>query len=124
GATRHSSLARTRGGNRPANFSRSISQSGWAYEPTSEVGNSTLLISARSQIVVDFNLERWPSLIRRAHPLVCIPNCLPELPSSSGMLTNCLISLVLPEWIEHSTSPLPRGCSTTELRQHERSQRK
>ena len=25
--------------------------------------------------------------------------------------------LVLPEWIEHSTSPLPRGCSTTELRQ-------
>src|SRR5579872_6871619 len=26
-------------------------------------------------------------------------------------------NLVLPEWIEHSTSPLPRGCSTTELRQ-------
>ena len=25
--------------------------------------------------------------------------------------------MVLPEWIEHSTSPLPRGCSTTELRQ-------
>ena len=25
---------------------------------------------------------------------------------------------MLPEWIEHSTSPLPRGCSTTELRQH------
>ena len=27
--------------------------------------------------------------------------------------------MVLPEWIEHSTSPLPRGCSTTELRQQE-----
>jgi hypothetical protein len=27
--------------------------------------------------------------------------------------------MVLPEWIEHSTSPLPRGCSTTELRQRE-----
>src|SRR6185312_7292674 len=26
-------------------------------------------------------------------------------------------AVVLPEWIEHSTSPLPRGCSTTELRQ-------
>src|SRR5262245_32877805 len=40
--------------------------------------------------------------------------------------TSCksLILLVLPEWIEHSTSPLPRGCSTTELRQHERSQSK
>src|SRR5262245_6529346 len=25
--------------------------------------------------------------------------------------------LVLPVWIEHTTSPLPRGCSTTELRQ-------
>src|SRR5262245_61715856 len=25
-------------------------------------------------------------------------------------------NMVLPEWIEHSTSPLPRGCSTTELR--------
>jgi hypothetical protein len=29
-------------------------------------------------------------------------------------------SVVLPEWIEHSTSPLPRGCSTTELRQQKR----
>ena len=28
--TRHSSFARTRGGKRPASFSRSISQSGWA----------------------------------------------------------------------------------------------
>ena len=28
--------------------------------------------------------------------------------------------MVLPEWIEHSTSPLPRGCSTTELRQQRR----
>src|SRR4051812_27405206 len=28
--------------------------------------------------------------------------------------------MVLPEWIEHSTSPLPRGCSTTELRQRRR----
>src|SRR5581483_10113396 len=27
--------------------------------------------------------------------------------------------MVLPEWIEHTTSPLPRGCSTTELRQRE-----
>lgn len=26
--------------------------------------------------------------------------------------------MVLPVWIEHTTSPLPRGCSTTELRQH------
>ena len=25
--------------------------------------------------------------------------------------------MVLPVWIEHTTSPLPRGCSTTELRQ-------
>src|SRR5262245_36248072 len=33
--------------------------------------------------------------------------------------TQCLISLVLPESIEHSTSPLPRGCSTTELRQQD-----
>ena len=24
--------------------------------------------------------------------------------------------MVLPVWIEHTTSPLPRGCSTTELR--------
>src|SRR3974390_3367908 len=28
--------------------------------------------------------------------------------------------MVLPEWIEHSTSPLPRGCSTTELRQRKK----
>ena len=28
--------------------------------------------------------------------------------------------LVLPVWIEHTTSPLPRGCSTTELRQRKR----
>jgi hypothetical protein len=28
--------------------------------------------------------------------------------------------MVLPEWIEHSTSPLPRGCSTTELRQQKK----
>src|SRR3974377_2100189 len=41
GATRHNSLARTRGGKRPANLILSISQSGWAYEPTSVVGNST-----------------------------------------------------------------------------------
>jgi hypothetical protein len=25
--------------------------------------------------------------------------------------------VVLPVWIEHTTSPLPRECSTTELRQ-------
>jgi hypothetical protein len=30
--------------------------------------------------------------------------------------------MVLPEWIEHSTSPLPRGCSTTELRQRRASE--
>jgi hypothetical protein len=41
----------------------------------------------------------------------------------SGERTACfrpiaeIETLVLPEWIEHSTSPLPRGCSTTELRQ-------
>src|SRR6185369_61366 len=29
------------------------------------------------------------------------------------------VNLVLPVWIEHTTSPLPRGCSTTELRQRE-----
>src|SRR5262245_44739095 len=28
-----------------------------------------------------------------------------------------MIDLVLPVWIEHTTSPLPRECSTTELRQ-------
>src|SRR5215475_1077978 len=44
GATLHSSLARTRGGNRLASFLRSISQSGCAYEPTNEVGSSTLFI--------------------------------------------------------------------------------
>src|SRR5260370_25614161 len=37
---RHSSFARTRGGKRPASLARSISQSGWAYEPTSVVGRS------------------------------------------------------------------------------------
>src|SRR5687767_7788359 len=42
--TRHSSLTRVRGGNRPASFSRSISQSGWAYEPTSAVGSSVWYI--------------------------------------------------------------------------------
>ena len=35
------------------------------------------------------------------------------------MLLICIIKLVLPEGIELSTSPLPRECSTTELRQPE-----
>ena len=30
---------------------------------------------------------------------------------------NSIAALVLPVWIEHTTSPLPRECSTTELRQ-------
>src|SRR5262245_37247741 len=42
GATRHSSAARTRGGNRDASLARSISQSGCAYEPTSDVGRSVV----------------------------------------------------------------------------------
>src|SRR3954454_370022 len=29
----------------------------------------------------------------------------------------CEVCMVLPVWIEHTTSPLPRECSTTELRQ-------
>ena len=42
GSTRHSSLARTRGGKRPRELrSRSISQSGWAYEPTRLVGRAS-----------------------------------------------------------------------------------
>ena len=39
-ATRHSSRARTRGGKRPASFSRSISHSGCGKLPTIVVGNS------------------------------------------------------------------------------------
>src|SRR4051794_20074919 len=42
GATRQSSRARTRGGNRPASFARSISHSGCGYDPTSVVGSSLL----------------------------------------------------------------------------------
>jgi hypothetical protein len=38
----------------------------------------------------------------------------PEMPDFIGL------ELVLPERIELSTSPLPRGCSTTELRQQQR----
>lgn len=38
GSTRHSSVARTRGGKRPRRRSRSISQSGCAYDPTRLVG--------------------------------------------------------------------------------------
>src|SRR5262244_285267 len=34
--------------------------------------------------------------------------------SASGTLCG---KMVLPVWIEHTTSPLPRECSTTELRQ-------
>jgi hypothetical protein len=30
------------------------------------------------------------------------------------------VFVVLPVWIEHTTSPLPRECSTTELRQQRR----
>ena len=41
GSTRHSSVARTRGGKRPRRRSRSISQSGWAYEPTRLVGSAS-----------------------------------------------------------------------------------
>src|SRR3984885_4658531 len=37
---RQSSLARTRGGKRPASFARSMSHSGCAYDPTSIVGRS------------------------------------------------------------------------------------
>jgi hypothetical protein len=58
-------------------------------------------------------------------------------PGRAGLASNCLrvglaaafgrggafsvgsrgLDLVLPVWIEHTTSPLPRECSTTELRQ-------
>src|SRR6188474_2230923 len=42
GATRQSSVARTRGGKRDASLARSISQSGCAYEPTSDVGRTVV----------------------------------------------------------------------------------
>ena len=44
--TRHNSRARTRGGNRPASFLRSISQSGWGMLPTSVVGKRVVFASA------------------------------------------------------------------------------
>ena len=40
---------------------------------------------------------------------------------NNGTRRKLLILLVLPEGIELSTSPLPRECSTTELRQRETS---
>ena len=38
-------------------------------------------------------------------------------PCECRKFNSSAVLVVLPEWIEHSTSPLPRGCSTTELRQ-------
>src|SRR5690606_5132608 len=40
-----------------------------------------------------------------------------SVPMRKGTQTKCLILLVLPARIERATSPLPRECSTTELRQ-------
>src|SRR3954447_3348462 len=45
GSPRHSSRARTRGGKRSRSRSRSISQFGWAYDPTRLVGIRTSRVS-------------------------------------------------------------------------------
>ena len=62
---------------------------------------------------------------RRRHAAHASRNAIAEPPASfaasvhrAAILRERARKLVLPEWIEHSTSPLPRGCSTTELRQH------
>ena len=86
---------------------------------------------ARHRVVRSGKIPRWehhrnsevrfPRLFPgslRSVPVVCGPFC-PRIAAASNRISLLLLrlKLVLPERIELSTSPLPRECSTTELRQ-------
>src|SRR5579863_128749 len=64
---RQSSLARTRGGKRPASLARSISHSGCAYDPTSVVGRSMRSLLRRNVSAPAQSCALHQARTRRAH---------------------------------------------------------
>src|SRR4051794_37516796 len=103
GATRQSSLARTRGGKRPASFARSISHSGCGYDPTSVVGSSLFMTVPLRTLACRVD-ERGSRLVRPPDPLVAAMGAV--LPRDHALVGD---GLVLPAVLRRRIGDLAVG---------------